>query len=256
MENCIKCNETGKCYECIKQYQILNGQCFKTCEKGDNEKCLECDNTPLKITQNCSRCNKGYFLPEDSKDKTKCFPCELGCNNCTGKMNNSFCSLCEENFLLFNGKCNKKCLLGPEELCHTCDLEDKSQNCGSCNEGYYLPNNLSERRACHKCGKNMIQCHEDEDNNIVLVAKFLGKLIYVRFVILDIISLQILIKHIVCIVAVAVSYVMELQKIKNAMNVGVIINYMKGNALEIVILIIMEIPVLLVILNQERIIDA
>jgi len=167
VENCIKCNKTGKCYECIKQYQILNGQCFKTCEKGDNEKCLECDNTPLKITQNCSRCNKGYFLPDDSQDKTKCFPCELGCNNCSGKMNNSFCSLCEENFLLSNGKCNKKCLLGLEELCLTCDLGDKSQNCGSCNEGYYLPNNLSERRSCHKCGKNMIQCHQDEDNNII-----------------------------------------------------------------------------------------
>ena len=167
VDNCIKCQLSGVCLECIEQYEPLNGKCFKTCQKGENEKCHKCNNTLLEITENCFDCNEGYYLPEDSQDKTKCSSCRLGCLHCYGKMNESICYQCQEGFQLYNNECTKDCILGAGELCYSCDLGDNGLYCGSCNEGYYLPYNLTERKRCKKCGLNMINCHQDENNNIV-----------------------------------------------------------------------------------------
>ena len=167
VENFINCSQKGICIKCIDQHAFLNGECHKTCELGKKEKCLECDNNDLRITQNCLSCNKGYYLPDDSENKTICTPCDLGCTNCSGKKNKSICSLCEDDYILYNGKCIKECIIGDGELCKTCDFEDNEKNCGSCNDGYYLPYNINERKICLKCGINMTKCHQDINNDII-----------------------------------------------------------------------------------------
>jgi hypothetical protein len=60
-------------------------------------------------------------LPDDSSNKAKCIPCEIGCNICHEKVGNSIYLSCEEGFKLYNNKCIKYCILGLEELCKICD---------------------------------------------------------------------------------------------------------------------------------------
>ena len=72
VDNCINCHKSKDCYQCIENFEPLNGECFKTCQKGENEKCHECNNTLFQISENCLNCNDHYYLPEDSEDKTKC----------------------------------------------------------------------------------------------------------------------------------------------------------------------------------------
>lgn len=166
VENCAQCNKTGTCNKCIYQYEILNNICYKTCEIGENEKCLECDNSLLRITQNCSKCNEGYFLPNNSQNNTICVSCEYGCAECYGSLNESICRICKKEYQFINGECIKKCKLGLGELCHTCDYGDNEQNCLTCNEGYFLPNNISDRKKCKICGPYMKKCHE-ENNELI-----------------------------------------------------------------------------------------
>ena len=166
VDNCDICNKTGICDKCIYQYEILNNTCFKTCEIGENEKCRKCANTELEITKNCLICNEGYYLPDDSQNKTICYPCEFGCADCYGNINEPICRSCKEEFKLINGECIKNCKLGLGELCRTCNYGDNNQSCSSCNEGYYLPENISERKKCKICGTNMKVCHE-ENNEII-----------------------------------------------------------------------------------------
>ena len=157
---CDKCYQPRNCNKCIDNYEVLNGLCYKTCEKGENEKCFECNNTYLYISENCISCNNGYFLPNDIQNKKKCYPCNIGCIRCSGNLNNSICDLCEDGFSLNNGKCVKSCNLGSGELCKSCDLNNNEQNCLTCNDEYYLPNNEFERKKCKKCGNYMKKCHE------------------------------------------------------------------------------------------------
>lgn len=167
VDNCVKCERKSECHLCIEQYVPLNGICFKTCQTGENEKCHSCNNTLFEITENCLDCNEGFYLPIDSEDRTKCKSCGIGCLNCYGKVNESICYKCKEGFLLYNNECTQNCLLGSGELCLTCDSGENGLYCGSCNEGYYLPINLTERKRCKKCRADMINCHQDENNDII-----------------------------------------------------------------------------------------
>jgi len=166
VENCDICNKTGTCDKCIYQYELLNNTCFKTCDIGENEKCIKCNNTELEITENCLICNEGYFLPDDSQNKTICYPCEYGCADCYGNSSKPICRYCKEEFKWIKGECIKNCKLGLGELCRTCNYDNNNQSCSSCNEGYYLPENILERKKCKKCGKNMKVCHE-ENNEVI-----------------------------------------------------------------------------------------
>jgi hypothetical protein len=163
VENCDICNKTGTCDKCIYQYEIFNNTCFKTCEIGENEKCRKCDNTELEITVNCLICNEGYYLPNDSLNKTICYPCEFGCADCYGNISEPICRSCKEEFKLINGECIKYCKLGSGEFCLTCNDDDNNQSCSSCNEGYYLPENILEREKCKICGTNIKICHEENN---------------------------------------------------------------------------------------------
>ena len=58
VDNCIECQNYRNCSKCIDGYEVLNGECVLTCEKGSNEKCLENNNTDtkfLKIVQDVTK---------------------------------------------------------------------------------------------------------------------------------------------------------------------------------------------------------
>ena len=162
---CYSC-EVENCDKCSLEYEVLNNTCIKPCDIGENEKCKKCDYSKLELTENCLICNEGYYIPDDSKNKTICYPCEFGCVDCYGNTMQPICRLCKEEFKLINGECIKNCKLGTGELCRTCDYGDNNQSCSSCNEGYYLPENILERKKCKICGTNMKECHE-ENNEII-----------------------------------------------------------------------------------------
>ena len=76
IENCQECKGTKTndiCTSCgpylvqVKENDIIK-YCNYTCETGKGEKCKECD----VITNQCSSCNLGYFIPEDDESKQKC----------------------------------------------------------------------------------------------------------------------------------------------------------------------------------------
>jgi hypothetical protein len=87
-------------------------------------------------SEECLSCNEGYFLPEDSTDRTKCTKCQLdGCKTCSGNIMNNQCSECFKNPKIKDGKiilCNDK-----EKVEH-CYYFDKNNNCLYCDKGYKL----------------------------------------------------------------------------------------------------------------------
>ena len=158
INNCEECDKNKICKICEKGYDLENNLCIKKCEVGDNEKCKTCNN--IKIGE-CSECNLGYYLPDDVKDKTKCYQCGEGCLSCSG----GECYSCDIGFKLTdNFKCEPKCKLGQGDLCLSCDYSmTGGENCAECNEGYYLPEK-GEKTSCKKCGENMKKCHTEEEN--------------------------------------------------------------------------------------------
>ena len=81
-KQCIECPigcsdcEDDICFSCLPGY-ILNGdKCNIQCDIGKNNKCLTC----LEDTYNvCGSCNEGYFLPEETSNKSVCYYCGDGC---------------------------------------------------------------------------------------------------------------------------------------------------------------------------------
>ena len=71
--NCLECignNTYTQCIKCENDYILSGGICLKNCEIGNNNKCVKCNDEPGKINQ-CSTCNKGYYLPENSEYNNK-----------------------------------------------------------------------------------------------------------------------------------------------------------------------------------------
>ena len=171
INNCDECDKNKICKKCEKGYDLVNNQCIKKCEIGENEKCKTCNSI---IIGECSECNSGYYLPIDNSiDKTKCYQCEEGCKSCSGNLNLSYheCYTCDIGFKLTdNFKCVPKCKIGQGELCLSCDYSvTGGENCGECNPGYYLPKN-EEKTSCKKCGLNMKKCHTiNENGNEIIV---------------------------------------------------------------------------------------
>ena len=142
------------------------------CNIGDKEKCKECNDI---IPGNCLTCNKGYYLPFNEKNKTKCLPCNKieNCSSCFGDIHFITCSSCDASFYLENNKCIKKqqkekCILGEKEKCKSCkEEEDYIEQCKTCNEGYYLSNNTNKKE-CISCNKieNCAECNEINNNLI------------------------------------------------------------------------------------------
>ena len=90
------------------------------------------------------KCPKGYFIPDDSKDKTKCMKCSVeNCDECHGNILTNICTSCKKYLtpILENEKikyCKYTCETGEGEKCKTCD--QIKNECSSCNIGYKLEN--------------------------------------------------------------------------------------------------------------------
>ena len=86
-------------------------------------------------------CSSGYFIPEDSIDKT-CEKCSIEfCNICSGKKNNNSCKKCinSETAVYENNTIVEcpMCLIGEGNNCKECNNDDLNK-CQECNEGYNL----------------------------------------------------------------------------------------------------------------------
>ena len=141
------------------------------CIIGENEKCKECDD---KIGGNCLYCNKGYYLPINEMNNTKCLSCNKieNYSTCFGDKNYIICSSCEKGFYLKNNNCIKsykqRCIIGENEKCQNCrEEEDYQHECKTCNKGYYL-SELTNKTECLNCNK-IKDCIECEDNNYNLI---------------------------------------------------------------------------------------
>ncbi len=168
IENCKKCNNIlGEilCSSCNEGYYLNENKCIpnnqimkKECEKGENEKCLSCNNEEGKNDQ-CLACNIGYYLSINATNKTFCSKCEIdNCVNCyeNSNSNDILCDKCENGYKLKNNKCIKKvpdCAIGQGSLCALCRTEDERlDECLTCNNGYFITNDeIKNKSICSKC---------------------------------------------------------------------------------------------------------
>ena len=98
IDNCIKCNGDSNFNECIlcnENYTLFEGKCLQNCEKGNGNKCKECNTNPEKVDQ-CLKCNEGFYLPEDEFfNRIICQKCSInGCKTCSGYFTNDKCLEC------------------------------------------------------------------------------------------------------------------------------------------------------------------
>ena len=186
--NCLKC-DNKTCFVCDIGYELISNKCYKTCEKGKNEKCRECQNIISNNKGECSSCNEGYYLPNNSADKSKCSPCSFACLSCYGNKTTSICTSCKDNFKLYGGKCKinyndsteenecplpyissggfcmEKCSIGTNDKCYSCNNEElKIDQCKECNIGYFLPAD-TDKKKCELCGAYCLRCEGTKLNN-------------------------------------------------------------------------------------------
>ena len=133
-----------------------------------SENCIECD----KVGKKCSKCESGYFVPDDSDNKLNCEKCSLNnCEKCEGTKKENVCTICKNNyFTKYNNDniikyCNDKCQSGDNEKCKECDLQNNE--CSSCNTGYYLPSDDDIKLECKSCSLSHCKiCHGTKISNI------------------------------------------------------------------------------------------
>ena len=104
----------------------------------------------------------------DSKNKTRCEKCDIGCIKCFGTIENNQCIECHKDYQLYKGKCLANCIISGNEYCYCCnENEGKINRCKDCNYGYYLPeysNDINKNLVCQKCPPNCLICIEEGDN--------------------------------------------------------------------------------------------
>ena len=183
-DNCKKCYgsvETLHCIQCNIGYQLINNKCIKpNCILGENEKCYICNNSTNNKNE-CLICNDGYYLPLNSKNKTKCTKCPI--NYCKKCNNEGICQECKKEYepTIKDGEiisCISKCPLGDNDKCLTCDLEKGTQKCSSCNIGYKLMKNGSCKKIENSLIGKFCNGHGITQVNQMSKSKFLHFFIY------------------------------------------------------------------------------
>lgn len=134
------------CKKCKDGYFLIDDECIKKCEIGENEKCNSCNE---QYPQFCQSCNEKNFLP--NKYSTICKKCEIdNCLECIGNNSYTQCIKCANNFILSGGICLKNCEIGENNKCLKYNEEPgKINQCNLCNDGYYLPE--YNKTQCQKC---------------------------------------------------------------------------------------------------------
>ena len=133
-DNCKKCEgsvETLHCIQCNIGYELIDNKCIKPkCILGEDEKCYTCNNKANNENE-CNECNDGYYLPLNSKNKTKCTKCPIdGCKKCD---NEGICQKCMIDYepSTIDGiimSCTLKCELGKDDKCLACDEKVEIEN--------------------------------------------------------------------------------------------------------------------------------
>ena len=145
------------CNSCDEGYKLFEGKCKKDCEKGENEKCLECK-TEIGENDQCLSCNEGYYF-DINYNKSICKRIEIeNCLKANFEHNNLTCVNCSKGYMLYNNICEKACNIGENEKCKSCNPTfEQKEFCETCNSGYYLDKELDPRKY-HSCGIDNEYC--------------------------------------------------------------------------------------------------
>ena len=159
---CLSCGDFPPIYQ---NNQII--ECNFTCIIGEEEKCASCD----EINKDqCSKCNNGFYIPDDDSIKRKCQKCTIeNCQSCKGTKNLDECISCGHHTPIYKDdkiiSCEYTCEEGEKEKCKSCDKEKNV--CTSCNPGYYIPNDDKDINICEKCSaENCTECNGDKNKDI------------------------------------------------------------------------------------------
>lgn len=159
--NCVTCNTTTVCGQCMTGYYLVaNAPVNLTCLNCSLvlNNCLNC-NTPFS----CLLCDTGYALSNNL-----CVPCNSSILNCAICLNLTSCLTCSLPYLAVNGTCYN-CPIWPLQqlfyldstfTCHSCTTVTNncircttSLICTLCIDLYYLDNNI-----CHLCSTAINNC--------------------------------------------------------------------------------------------------
>lgn len=168
---CAKCYDSGKqiiCTACnngyIPGYNDKNEivSCNNKCVPG-SVYCKTCN----QVTNECTSCPDGYYVPTDALSKNKCISCydtsrKQNCKVCQGTSEKVECIECREGYVLYGDKIScpsSRCSAGVAE-CKKC-YSDKNQ-CEICNKGYYMPSDDNLKLICKKCSDIDRNCQECE----------------------------------------------------------------------------------------------
>ena len=125
---CSSCSSQISCTACIKNYQVVSGQCLFACSSN----CLDCTSST-----SCQTCTVGSYLLSGS-----CTLCPTSCSECTS----TACTICKTGYLLASGSCIIVCPIN----CFQCS---STTVCSVCNVGYYLSSGT-----CSLCPKLCSAC--------------------------------------------------------------------------------------------------
>ena len=140
-KNCIKCfDNTGKCYECDKNYVLMEDKCYIADLECSDKNCLDCE---LKNGKEiCNNCTSGYELKNSKCELIcpfdNCFQCSLNKAQLT-------CSKCKNGYHLDDNKCKIDCI---DNNCNICS--EDGQTCTECQSETKLVNG--------KCALNYAKC--------------------------------------------------------------------------------------------------
>ena len=94
LENCFECLDERNCAVCEQNY-FLNkyNQCIDKCNITNG--CSKCD----ALTNQCTTCSLGFFMPSDSLYNNTCQKCDVNnCKTCFGSSSVSYCTECYNRF--------------------------------------------------------------------------------------------------------------------------------------------------------------
>ncbi|ELP92483.1 protein serine/threonine kinase, putative [Entamoeba invadens IP1] len=151
--NCVLCYSENQCVICDTKYVYKNGGCQLADESGTE---LATDKESLFCSQNyyldngkCFLCSTQFGALCQNCDFQKCYSCENGVINSTGKCtdittsgclitNSSYCSGCisAQNYISINGYCKEVT---------NCEITSLLGNCLSCRDGYFPHNGKCTR---------------------------------------------------------------------------------------------------------------
>ena len=145
--NCKKIDqETGKCEQCIENYNLNEG----------DKKCLEIFDCYESFLGNCTKCNTSYYL---NKIENKCRYQVGTFFNCKISLDGKTCSECDDDYYLLEpGYCISV---------NFCLKEELYSKCKKCIPGYYISNfdgSCTKESKCNLGDKNLGICTECEED--------------------------------------------------------------------------------------------